>query len=434
MRSSLLAAVAVVLAGAAVAAAQEAPASCPFEAGALPTTTHPDGLHGAQIPIDHVIVLMQENRSFDHYFGKLHALNHGVERVPSHASNPNPLGGKPIRPTHARALCEVADVDHSWNGTHRAWNNGAMDGFAAENVDPADPTGSRAMHYFTKRELPFYYKLYSTFATSDRHFCSVLGPTFPNRHYLLTGTSFGRIRNDLPDASAGEFSQRTIFESLDEAGVSWKIYDAQVAFALLYGYVRSHADHVHPIADYFADAAAGTLPQVAFIDPIFLGDENTENDEHPPANVQVGQAFVASIVGALTSSPAWSRSALLITYDEHGGFWDHVPPPPACIPDDIPPMLRPNDVPAAFDRYGIRVPLVVVSPFARARYVSHTNTDQTSILRFIETRFDLPALTRRDANADPLLEMFDFDRPPFVVPPRLPPAIVDPKKAAACAS
>jgi phospholipase C len=426
---------AVVLAAllARAAVAQEAAPSCVFGPGALPTDTAPGGLHGDQIPIDHVLVLMQENRSFDHYFHRLSRSKRGVEAVPKDASNPDPLGGPAIPPTHDGRLCEVADLNHSWNGTHRSWNGGAMDGFTAQNQNAADPSGARTMHYYTKRDIPFYYKLYTTFPTSDRHFSSVLGPTYPNRHYLLAATSFGHIRNDFP-ADGTQFSQRTIFETLDEAGISWKIYDAQIAFAFLYAYVRNERpDAVHPIADYYADAAAGTLPQVAFIDPIFLGDENTESDEHPPANVQVGQAFVKSVVDALFASPNWPRSALFITYDEHGGFWDHVPPPPACAPDDIPPMLNPGDVVADFDRYGIRVPFVAVSPYAKRRYVSHTPTDQTSVLRFIETRFELPALTRRDANADPLLDLFDFSRPSFPRPPRLPKAKLDPIRAAQCA-
>jgi phospholipase C len=285
----------------------------------------------------------------------------------------------------------------------------------------------------TKRDLPYYYKLYRTFAMSDRHFCSVLGPTYPNRHYLLTGTSFGHISNDLP-TTGDQFDQRSVFNLLDEAGISWKVYRASpLAFALIYAYVRNdRSDHVLPIEDYFRDAAAGTLPQVAYVDPAFFGSENQETDEHPPANVQVGEAFAASVIGAFIQSPNWSRGALLVTYDEHGGFWDHVPPPPACVPDDIPPATHPGNVQAAFDRYGIRVPFVVISPFARKHYVSHQTSDQTSILRFIETRFDLPALTRRDANANPLLDYFDFAHPPFRKPPSLPKAPINVQKAKDC--
>ncbi|MEW6270701.1 MAG: alkaline phosphatase family protein [Thermodesulfobacteriota bacterium] len=408
------------------AGAQEVLPSCTYGPGALPTETHPGGLHGAQIPIDTILVLMQENRSFDHYLSRLEGK---VDRPPRDASNPDPLGGPPIRRFHQTRLCETADLSHSWNGSHRQWNEGAMDGFTASNVHPTDPSGARTMGYYTRRELPYYYRLYRTFATSDRHFCSMLGPTYPNRFYLLSGTSFGQIGNVIPNLGGPEYTQPSIFEQLDQAGITWRLYFSDVAFGILYGYVRATgADNLKPLADYFADAAAGTLPQVSFIDPAFFaGEERT--DEHPPANVQKGQQFVASVVGALTSSPQWTRSALFITYDEHGGYWDHVPPPPACPPDGIGPI---GGSPWAFDRYGFRVPFLVVSPYARRSYVSHTVTDQTSVLRFIQTRYDLPALTARDANADPLLEMFDFEKPPFMKPPRLPEAKIDPVRAAEC--
>lgn len=412
------------LALAASVLAQEVPPACTFGPGDLPTTTAPGGLHGTQIPIDHVVVLMQENRSFDHYFGRM-----GRVRAPRGSSNPDPLGGPPIKPFHQKRLCEVADLGHSWNASHREWNEGAMDGFTTANVHALDPSGARAMGYYTRRDIPYYFKLYRTFAMSDRHFCSLLGPTWPNRHFLLTGSAFGHKSNDFPTVLT-EFSQPTILESLDAAGLSWRIYAGDLAFGLVYAYIRDHQDQVRPIAEYYTDAAAGTLPDVAFVDPAFFGEG--ENDEHPPSNAQLGQAFVAGVVDALTHSPLWSRSALFITYDEHGGYWDHVPPPLACLPDDTPPALGGSDYPGTYDRYGVRVPFVVVSPYAKKRYVSHTVTDQTSILRFIETRFDLGALTRRDANADPLLGMFDFENPPFMKPPRLPAATIDPVRAAEC--
>ena len=138
------------------------------------------------------------------------------------------------------------------------------------------------------------------------------------------------------------------------------------------------------------------------------------------------------MIATLFASPQWPRSALFLTYDEHGGFFDHVPPPPACKPDDIAPILESGDEPGEFDRYGIRVPMALVSPFARRHFVSHTAYDHTSVLRFIETRFDLPALTARDANADPMLELFDFQHPRFRKPPKLPKAKIDPKRLAGC--
>jgi phospholipase C len=404
--------------------------SCPFDAGALPSETLPAGSpHGDAIPIDHIVVLMQENRSFDHYFGKLRPRGErAAEGPPEDASNPDPTGGAPIAPFHKKATCDVADVSHSWNASHAQYDGGAMDGFTSTNAVDADPSGSRAMGYYTARELPFYFDLYRTFAIGDRYFASLLGPTYPNRQYLLAATSFGHIRNDFDFSGA----PKTIFEALDEAGVSWRIYYEFVSFAGFFKYVRSHPENLVPASQFAADAAGGTLPSVAFVDPQFFGGPNEENDEHPPANVQVGQAWVADKVRALMKSPLWPRSALFLTYDEHGGYYDHVPPPPACIPDDVPPMLEKGDADAQFDRYGFRVPIVVVSPWARKRFVSHVVHDHTSILRFIETRFDMPALTRRDANADPMLEFFDFASPPFPKPPALRKAKVNAKQAALC--
>jgi phospholipase C len=386
-------------------------------------------------PIDHVVILMQENRSFDSYFAKLHF--EGQPRTapePREASNPNPLNedAPAIEAFHATTYCTSADLNHSWTGTHNSIDGGEMDGFTAANEDPTDPTGSRAMGYFTTQDLPFYDSLFSTFAIGDRYFASVPGPTFPNREYLLAGTSFGHIMNDLP---ATGLTGLSIFNELDAAGITWKDYFSDTPSSFLFAYPRVHqAGHIAPISQYFADAAAGTLPQVAFVDPMFGGNKNTETDEHPPANVQVGQQFVSGVIDSLFKSPDWPSSAFFETWDEHGGFFDHVSPPRAIVPDAIPPMLQPGDTVATFDSYGVRVPVVVVSPFAKRHFVSHDVFDHTSILRFVEKRFGLPAMTKRDAAADPMTDMFDFERPAFLRPPTLKPAVINQAQFAACAA
>ena len=400
---------------------------CPHQAGDLPVATLPDGTpHGSQIPIDHIIVLMQENRSFDHMLGQLH--NEGQPNADGQSGlEANPLSnGSLLRTFHQTRVCEVADLSHSWNATHKEFAGGTMSGFAKANEVAADPTGSRAMGHLTSQEIPFYYALYSTFAMADKYFAAVLGPTYPNRFFLMAGTSFGRISNELP--SRTEYGP-SVFDLLLAAGVPWKIYYNDIPFDAFFLAARQHPDRTVLMDQFFADVAADALPPVAFINPAFFGEES---DEHPPSNVQMGQAFVAGVIDALMHSPSWAHSALFLTYDEHGGYYDHVVPPSACIPDATPPRLGPGDFQAAFDRDGIRVPMAVVSPYAKPHYVSHTNHDHTSILRFIETRFDLPALTARDANALPPLEMFDFVNPPaFLVPPALPEAVVDPDRAAA---
>jgi phospholipase C len=389
--------------------------ACGYGPGALPAETLGSEFpRGEDIPIDHFVIMMQENRSFDHYFGRLPAAGHAdVDGIPANASNPD-AQNDPVFAFHTEQYC-IEDVAHSWNASHLQYNGGLNDQFVITN----DPGGERAMGYMEESDLPFYYGLAKTFAIGDRFFCSLLGPTFPNRFYFLTGTSDGRINNRL-DA----YTRESIFDRLNDAGVSYKIYSAQFAFALLLGEPQT------PLADFFTDAAAGTLPQVSYVDPAFFFE--AQNDEHPPSNPQLGQQFVESIYNALVASPNWPSSALIITYDEHGGFYDHVPPPPACIPDDVPPELGPNSFVAEFDRYGFRVPIIVASPWAKPGHVSHQVYDLTSILRLLQLRFDLPALTKRDANAAPITDLFDFSGPQLLAPPALPAAVIDPVQQLIC--
>ena len=189
-----------------------------------------------------------------------------------------------------------------------------------------------------------------------------------------------------------------------------------------------HRNPTAAFADFKTAAAAGTLPAVSFVDPALaaLGGGGAESDEHPPGDIQLGQKFVSDVVQAVQSSPEWAHTALFITHDEHGGFYDHVAPPKACPPDDIPPRLVSGETAdGGFDMEGIRVVLIAVSPYAKKGYVGHKQYDHTSITRFIETRFNLPALTARDANADPLTDLFDFKTPAFATPATITPSTVD---------
>jgi phospholipase C len=304
---------------------------------------------------------------------------------------------------------------------------------ASANADPADPSGSRTMGYYAKGTLPFYNGIANQFAIADRYFASTLTQTFPNRFYLYAGTSFGHIRNDLPSPRGTFYTQPTVFRSLDAAHVSWKLYVSSFSEAQLFADVHNDPSNVVPFSQYSTDAKNGTLPQVSFVESDPFGKVNDESDEHPPANVQVGEKLVHDVMQALVNSPDWSSSAMFLTYDEHGGFYDHVAPPAAVKPDNIAPMLQPGDTPGAFDRYGIRVPAIVISPYAKQHYVSHTVYDHTSILHFIETRFALPTLTNRDAHADPMLGMFDFTTVSHAHP-ILPNAPVDPNGVSACSA
>ena len=405
--------------------------ACKFGPGALPEDTL-GACAGSAVPIEHVVVMMQENRSFDHYFG--HLPGHGQDDVDVPTGtpvNPSPAdSGAPLGWHHESAYC-VEDPDHGWAGSHTEWNQGKNDGFALANVTAKDPTGHRALGYYDDSDLPFYYALASTFAISDRYFCSLLGPTYPNRFFLTGGTSFGIVTTQISKLAPKGVPQ--IYRELNDKGVTWKVYKTDLPSVLLYpdfGTDPAQADHVVSADQLVTDAASGTLPQVAFLDAGFEQTADVETDEHAPADVQLGQHFIWEKLHALMTGPEWSTTAVFLTYDEHGGFYDHVPPPPACAPDDTPPAEG-ADL-GGFDRLGIRVPLTVVSPYARRHFVSHQVHSHTSILRFIEARFGLPALTKRDANSDALLDLFDFEAPPKLDVPDFPEPAVDEAQKAAC--
>jgi phospholipase C len=289
------------------------------------------------------------------------------------------------------------------------------------------------MGYFTADDLPFYWDLYQTFAMSDHHHCSVLGPTWVNRWFFMSGTSFGNTRHVVLESERLQDPPYVGLQLLDDAGVDWRVYYSDAPFALSYvEYFMANRSRMRQYVDhFFDDLEAGELASVVYIDPSFTHGV-TQTDEHPPSDPQIGHQFVAQIVEAVMASEIWESTAIILTYDEHGGFYDHVAPPEACVPGDYPPDLLEGDYQADFDRLGFRVPLVVVSPYSRAGYVSDRTTDLTSVLRLIQTRFLLPALTGRDANAWPLLDMFDFENPPFMTPPDLADAVIDPGPLEAC--
>lgn len=401
-------------------------ASCTYGRGAMPWQTigeeHPIG---DDIPIDHIFILMQENRSFDHYFGMMP----GVEGIQGGATNPD-ASGTPVPAFHTTDYC-IEDVAHGWRASHTQYNDGANDGFVTTN----DPDGGRAMGFLDETDLPFYWDLARTFAMSDHHHCSLLGPTWPNRYYMLSGTSFGHVSNDPTTAEVlpaeGEY---VVMQQLERAGVSWGVYYQAVPF-IWGGYPHFalrpwNREKTKLFEEFWTDLEAGTLPSVVFLDPSWSATASVDaTDEHPPANPQRGQAYVREIVTRIMASELWARSAIIITYDEHGGFFDHVPPPEACHPGD---RNADPSVGGDFDRLGFRVPLMVVSPYSRPGYVSDRVTDATSVLRFVQTRFLLPAMTGRDANAWPLLDMFDFETPALLSPPDLAEAPVNEERVTVC--
>ncbi|MBX3191246.1 MAG: alkaline phosphatase family protein [Labilithrix sp.] len=431
-------------------------AACKFGRGALPDETLGASIPmGKDIPIETIVVLMQENRSFDHYFGKFgkYAGRADFAGAPDDATNPDRTGpvSSGSHPWQQAAHHCFLDTNHGWVGTHTQINGGKMDGFYETNHDikgevMPDPTmalrdGERAMWWYDERQIPYYYALAKAFGIGDHYFCSVPGPTLPNRMYLFAATSFGQTSNVFPDIGAYPFpaNDAVILDELDKRHVDWKLYTSggpagAAAVLSVQLPVRYNRDVTFPIEDFYRDAAEGKLPPVVYVDPNFLKTGDPDNDdEHPPSNLQIGQRFVSKVVDALMKSPQWGKLALFITYDEHGGLYDHMPPPKACVPDDKPLIDKQgNPLAGAFDSYGVRVPMIVVSPWAKRGHVSHDVYDHASILRFIQAKHRLPALTARDANALVPIDFFDFASPPNLSIPALPEAVVDPGEMTYC--
>ena len=368
--------------------------------------------------IEHVVVVMMENHSYDNYLGwlGLHGRGDGFRAGPDGApaqSNPvrpgDPRAGV-VRAFHAPNTCAPLSTTQSWDASHQQYDNGRNDGFVATS-------GHDAMGYLTDADLPYYYGLARTFPLCDRWFSSVLGPTYPNRRFLMAATASGLTGDPLPDPT--DFQSRpangTIFDRLDAYGIPWKDYATDLGTTMLYPHlVRDNPGKVVPVADFFADAAAGALPAVSFVEPEYIdGSEEYSNDVN-------GEAFVAAVVDAVLRSPVWPSTVVIWCYDEHGGLYDHVPPPPAIRPDAIAPQAD-RTYGDLYSRYGFRVPAVVISPFARPRYVSSVVRDHTAILKLVSTVWNLPAMTWRDANADNLLDCLDLSRRHFAEP-ALPPA------------
>jgi phospholipase C len=431
------------------AAASAARASCTFARGALADETLGSEIPtGKDIPIETIVVLMQENRSFDHYFGRFnqYAGRTDVASPPENATNPERTGDVSAATfpyQRAGHFCFL-DTTHSWRSTHRQINDGKMDGFFETNHDikgetMTDPTmalrhGERAMWWYDERELPFYYALAKEFGLGDHYFSSVPGPTWPNRMFMHAATSFGLTQNTIPNIDAYTYPDNDVVveDELEKRHVDWRFYsDGPPSVAAVVGFqlVTRWSPRTVKLAmvDFFADAAAGKLPPVVFIDPNALGSGTpTGEDEHPPAQLQIGQKYVADVVRALMKSPQWEKMAIFVMYDEHGGLYDHVPPPKACEPDDKPTIDEHyQPVEGKFDMLGVRVPLMVISPYAKRGHVSHTVLDHTSILRFIQAKHRIPALTKRDANANVPIDFFDFGRPPNTSVPNLPDAVIE---------
>ncbi len=366
-----------------------------------------------QVPqIGHVVVVMMENHSFDNLLGTLGRGDGFALDTSGRPTATNPDGhGRRVRAFHMPTTCqEDGHPSNSWNASHAAYDGGTNQGFVTSASGPV------AMGYWTAADLPFTAGLARTFPLADRWFSSTLCQTYPNRRFLMAGTSLGLVDDTFPSQLP---PNGTIFDQFNRYDVSWRNYYSSLPtlgiFLPLLSRTSMSANLAH-IDTFYPDCAAGTLPEFSLVDPDF-GTQSQED----PQDIRPGDAFLSRVVHAVMSGPAWSSTLLVWTYDEGGGYYDHVPPPVAPVPDGVAPILKPGDLPGSFGRYGFRVPAGLVSPYARPGHVSHTVYDHTSVLKLVETKWNLPALTRRDAAANDLLDMVDLHgSPAFARPPVLP--------------
>ncbi|HUC60082.1 MAG TPA: alkaline phosphatase family protein [Streptosporangiaceae bacterium] len=431
--------------------------------------------------IDHIVILMMENHSYDNYLGMLAGRGDGFTLGPDgKPAETNPSeNGTPAGLRHLDSTVQVKRVPtQSWAASHLQYASGACDGFVTSLgiLDPGlDQTA--AMGYWTKRELPFYYDLARTFPLATRWFCSCLGPTFPNRRFLIAGTANGLI-DDLPFGMTDYPARGTIFDLLTAHKITWTNYHLispvrigwrRLSHARGLGFLRPlggviaalvpgtagrmlaklqvtadlyplgllrSVNHVKPVKHFLQRAGAGTLPSVSIVDPDF-----SHCSEENPQDIQAGESFAAEIINAVMSGPGWPKTLLIWLYDEHGGYYDHVPPPGAAEPDDVRAVgsfdrfwilrqfartslgrrvTRDDDGPDTYARLGFRVPAVIVSPYAKQDYVSDQVFDHTSVLKLIEHKWNLPPLTRRDAEAAAPLDLLDLaGEPSYLDPPEL---------------
>ncbi len=448
--------------------------------------------------IRHVVILMMENHSFDNYLG---TLGHG-DGLPDSPPGNRSSSGRVVTPFRLSSPRQPEGVpSQSWEASHLQFGDGTNDGFvsAIEKLSP-DADFALGMGYWTEEDLPFYAGLARTFPLADRWFASCLGPTFPNRRFLMAGTANGLMDDEI--AGVIDYpATGTIFDLLNRHGIAWANYHhvphrhlysrriggagslhlsrrgrlltrhllprlarqvrGEIQFTSnLYALgLRRSIRHLRNIEQFFDDAGEGTLPAVSIVDPDF---QNCS--EENPQDIKAGEGFAAAVINAVMHGTGWPHTLLIWLYDEHGGYYDHVPPPPAVEPDEVLPHSlaespaalhwlwrhstpgkrsgRPtasgaragtsaagSEVPGPcqeaphgrYDRYGFRVPAALVSPYAKPGFVSSTVYDHTSVLKLIEEKWNLPSLTRRDAAATAPWDMIDLDAPPaFLDPPDLP--------------
>jgi phospholipase C len=361
------------------------------QADSAPSLPDPD-----RSGIEHIVVAMMENRSFDHLLGwlpdhdgqqaGLQYADRGGQMHPTHRLGPDFQG------------CGYNDPDHSFRGGRAEYNNGRCDGWLRAGKNDLFSIG-----YYTQQDLAFLGAVAPQFVTPARYFAAIMAPTFPNRIYQHAATT-DRLSNTNDPCRLP-----TIWDGLANAGISGAYYASDLSVLDFWG--QKYRSVKQPLASFYDAAADGSLPSVAFVDPAFMATPGApSDDDHPLHDIRDGEAFMATLYSAVTGSPAWSKTLMIINFDEWGGFFDHISPPAG-------PVTTAEQALGYRDGLrGFRVPCVVISPWSQNNSVTRTVFDHTSILKLIEWRFGLDPLTERDAQANNLAEVLDFDNPRLDVP------------------
>jgi len=346
--------------------------------------------------IHHVVVVMMENRSFDHFLGWLPGADGEQAGLVYTDSQGAAFETYPLAPDYQG--CGHPDPDHSYDGGRVEYDGGACDGWLR-----AGSNDVYAIGYYTAADLPFLGRAARDWTVCSRYFAPIMAPTYPNRIYQHSAVT------DRLDDSLSPCVLPTIWDRLAAAKRDGRYYFSDIPFLALWG--PKYGSISRPYSQFLADCASGDLPDVAFVDPPFAGeDSGTSSDDHPHGDVRAGESWLDQTYRAVTSSSEWKHTVMVINFDEWGGFFEHVPPGTA------------PDVDPRFQLRGFRVPCVVISPFARRSYVDAGVFDHTSVLKMIEWRWDLPALSVRDAAANNLATVLDFSSsdlraPVYAVPP-----------------
>jgi phospholipase C len=404
--------------------------------------------------IDHVVIFIQENRSFDHYFGSYRGVR-GFADPSAAFQQPDPQNSAAtppnvLLPYHLSATTNAActhDITHDWIPQHQSWNNGAMNGFVTSRLATNANDALLTMGYYNRSDIPFYYSVADAFTICDNYFCSVMGPTDPNRIYAMAASIDPDGKNGGPmlqtlglnrSSFFGSLTYTTMPEQLQARGISWKVYSSPDSNILstvfsdnVLNYFKNFQDPATPLhqnafvpqfpVDFFKDAATGNLPQVSWVLASIV------DSDHPPSPAVFGEATLSGMLTALMSnSAAWAKTVVFLTYDENGGFFDHVAPvtpPPGTAGEYVTAAAKPDpSVEGGVSGpigLGFRVPTLICSPFARGGFVSSGLFDHTSLLRFLETRFgaEVPNLSawRRAAVGD-MTSALNLGAPDFSIP------------------